>query len=456
MNARFFDIDNYLITAPDITGPWSQPIYIHSAGFDASLFHDDDGRKWISSLEWETRDGYRKPGGICLVEYDPEAKAIIGYPIRISLGATMRGGLEGPHIYKHDGIYYLMCAEGGPGYYHSITLSRAADIHGPYESYPLNPVLTSAPDNHDESEDIDHLKPHYYNPEAPLQKSGHGSLAETQAGTPYVVFHCSRPFTPELCCTLGRETAIQRMEWTDDGWLRMNGGGNLVRLETEEPGLEEDDRTISSEISDADFIDNFESPDLKIGYYAPRIDPSSFCDLTSRPGWLRVRGQQSLSSDDRSSLLARKLTSVHAIVSTMIDFTPEVYQHSAGLVLFYDNMNYVWLRKYWSETLKSPALSIIEVSKGVRDNHNEYRVTAPEGNVYMRLLIEGRTFRFQWSEDGDAWNEIGREFETWHLSDEYSGWGEFTGSMVGIACTDAMLHNKCADFNFFEYKAIQE
>ncbi|MBQ6582227.1 MAG: family 43 glycosylhydrolase, partial [Mogibacterium sp.] len=64
MNARFFDIDNYLITAPDITGPWSEPVYIHSAGFDASLFHDEDGRKWISSLEWETRDGYRKPGGI--------------------------------------------------------------------------------------------------------------------------------------------------------------------------------------------------------------------------------------------------------------------------------------------------------------------------------------------------------------------------------------------------------
>ena len=71
MNARFFDIDNYLISAPDITGPWSEPVYLHSAGFDASLFHDDDGRKWLVSLEWETRDGYRKPGGICLAEYSP-------------------------------------------------------------------------------------------------------------------------------------------------------------------------------------------------------------------------------------------------------------------------------------------------------------------------------------------------------------------------------------------------
>ena len=113
MNARFFDIDNYLITAPDITGPWSEPVYIHSAGFDASLFHDDDGRKWISSLEWETRDGYTKPGAICIVEYSPETGSVIGYPQRISSGSTLRGCLEGPHIYKHNGMYYLMCAEGG-------------------------------------------------------------------------------------------------------------------------------------------------------------------------------------------------------------------------------------------------------------------------------------------------------------------------------------------------------
>ena len=70
----------------------------------------------------------------------------------------------------------------------------------------------------------------------------------------------------------------------------------------------------------------------------------------------------------------------------------------------------------------------------------------------MRVVISGRTFNMQWSEDGENWSTIGRDFETWHLSDEYSAWGEFTGSMLGIACTDAMLHSKCADFDFFDYK----
>ena len=80
MNARYFDVDNYLITAPDVRGPWSEPVYLHSAGFDASLLHDGDGRKYLVSLEWETRENYDKPGPISIAEYDPVKKAVIGVP----------------------------------------------------------------------------------------------------------------------------------------------------------------------------------------------------------------------------------------------------------------------------------------------------------------------------------------------------------------------------------------
>ena len=445
MNARFFDIDNYLVTAPELEGPWSEPVYLHSAGFDASLFHDDDGRKWLVSLEWETRDGYQKPGGICLAEYSPEQKALIGYPKRIYMGGTQRGCLEGPHLYKKNGLYYLLCAEGGTGYYHSATMARAKDIFGPYESDPRNPILTSVPKNFDERADTDHLKPRYYNPEAPLQKAGHGSLVETPEGEPWMVYHCARPFVPELCCTLGRETGIQKMEWTDDGWLQMSGGGNLVREESEESGSP---YFAAKEIPAKD---GFETGRLAAGWYAPRIDPADFTDLSVRPGWVRMRGQQSLSSLDRVSLLARKLTDLHASVTTVMEFSPEIYQHSAGLVIYYDNMNYVWLRKYYSEALGCPAFIVTEVDRGVKKDHKDSRVPAPEGAVFMRLDIDGRDLCFSWSADGADWHRIGPEFPTWHLSDEHSGYGEFTGTMVGIACTDAMYHRQYADFDFFEY-----
>ena len=146
MNARFFDISNYLITAKDIRGPWSEPVYLHSAGFDASMLHDDDGRKWVVSLEWETREGYEHPGAICLCEYLPDEKRIDPHFTRIWRGGTDRGCLEGPALTKKKGYYYLMCAEGGTGYGHCVTMARSKSVFGPYEGDPKNPILTSHPE----------------------------------------------------------------------------------------------------------------------------------------------------------------------------------------------------------------------------------------------------------------------------------------------------------------------
>ena len=90
MNARYFDVDNFLVSAKDIRGPWSEPVYLHSSGFDASIFHDENGRKYIVSLEWETREGYEKPGSICMVEYDSDKKK--SWVTRGACGAAVRTG----------------------------------------------------------------------------------------------------------------------------------------------------------------------------------------------------------------------------------------------------------------------------------------------------------------------------------------------------------------------------
>lgn len=105
-------------------------MYLTSSGFDASILHDDDGKKYIVSLEWETREGYEKPGVICCVEYDPETKHVVGYPKRIWRGATDRGCIEAPHLTKRDGWYYIMCAEGGTGYNHAVSMGRSCNGGG--------------------------------------------------------------------------------------------------------------------------------------------------------------------------------------------------------------------------------------------------------------------------------------------------------------------------------------
>lgn len=448
MNARYFDVDNYLITASDIKGPWSEPIYLHSAGFDASILHDDNGKKYIVSLEWETREGYEKPGAVCIAEYSPVEKKIIGYPKRFWQGGTDRGCIEAPHLYKRKGFYYIMCAEGGTGYGHSVTMGRSENVWGPYEKDPMNPIVTSIPGEFNERKDPDHLKLKYYNPESMLQKSGHGSYVENELGEVYLVHLTARPFVPELRCTLGRETAMQKMMWTDDGWLRMADQSNLAKESFEESKLPE---YPMPQIPD---FDDFNSDTLGIQYYAPRISPESFTDVKARPGYVRIRGQESRTSLNKVSILARKLTSVNAVITTKMEFKPEIYQHSAGLILYYDNMNYINLRKYYSQTLGQSAISVIQLENGTRTEYLDTRIPVKDVPLYFRLRIENRKTFFEWSYDGEEYFRIGKEFDTTKFSDEYCKYGEFTGTFVGMTCADRMFHQHYADFDFFEYEDI--
>lgn len=447
MNARYFDVDNYLITAKDPRGPWSAPVYLHSIGFDASLFHDDDGRKYLVALEWETRTAWEKPGPISLVEYDPGTRQIIGMPRRIWRGATKRGCIEAPHITKRGDYYYIMCAEGGTGYYHSVTMGRSKDIFGPYEPDPAGPILTSTPVERDERADWDHLKPRYFNPEVRLQKAGHASYVETSNGEVWLAYHASRPLLPELRCTLGRETCIQRAQWTADGWLRLKDSDRLPLDEVAESALPE------AAVWEMPERDDFDAPTLKMGYYAPRIDPASFVDLAARPGWARLRGQESDCSLNRVSLLARKLTGVHAEAATKLEFTPLCYQQSAGLIVYYDNMNFFYLRKTWSDELGRSVIGVLQLENGERREFPEWkRQLEGEGALWLRVRIDGRQTQFMWSEDGEHFMEIGPVFDTSLLSDEYSRYGEFTGTFVGITCADRALHRQTADFDFFDYR----
>lgn len=234
---QHFDLDNFIVTAKHIEGPWSEPMYVNSSGFDPSLFHDADGRKWIVNLEWEARQGYEHPGWVVLQEWSSKSNNLIGKPKRIYKGGTERGCMEAPHLYRHNDYYYLMTAEGGTGYGHAVVMGRSKQIEGPYEGDPQGAMITSHPEEFDERGVDDSPKPHRFSPTRALQKSGHGSLVETQTGEYYVAHLCARPLLPEAYCTLGRETSIQKCVWTNDGWLRMTDGSNIAKMETELPKL---------------------------------------------------------------------------------------------------------------------------------------------------------------------------------------------------------------------------
>jgi xylan 1,4-beta-xylosidase len=447
MNARFFDVDNFVITSPSIDGPWSKPVYLHSAGFDGSMFHDEDGRKWFVSLEWETRDGYHKPGYICLCEYDAENKCIIDTPKRIFKGATNRGCIEGPHLYKHDGLYYLMCAEGGTGYGHAVTMARSKNIWGPYESDPNGPILTSTPD-FDEMDSDESRKLHRYNPSVVIQKAGHGSIVETPIGEVYLTYLCARPLLPKLRCTLGRECSIQKMEWNDDGWLRKaNSDDNLAQVEIDLPNL-----PIGSSISKTKKYDLTDGK-IPLDFFAPRIFPESFTEVRDKK--VIIKGQESLSSCHKASYLGKKLTGLNDYFEARMEYHPNIYQEYAGICIYYDQMDYIQLRKTFNEKMNSEVLELLQVENGDRREIKDSRIAISGKKVFLKIEVVGNKITFWYRTTGE-YKQIGNSFPTDHLSDEYCKAGEFTGTTVGLFCVDAMLHKKKAIFDEITYCDMSE
>ena len=168
LDGGFKDTHNYIVTAPSIEGPWSDPVHVNSSGFDPSLFHDADGRKWFLNMLWNHRSDSvggkpRTPAfaGILLQEYDAAAGKLVGEPVNIFAGSPL-GLVEGPHLFRRGDYYYLTTAEGGTGYGHAVTMARAHAIDGPYELHPDVHLITARDD-----------------PDCPLQRAGHGQLVET-------------------------------------------------------------------------------------------------------------------------------------------------------------------------------------------------------------------------------------------------------------------------------------
>ncbi|WP_288572440.1 glycoside hydrolase family 43 protein [uncultured Weissella sp.] len=446
MNGNLFDQDNYIVYSDSINGPWSEPIYLNSIGFDCSLFHDDDGRHWAVTLEWDTRKGYEHPGAIVLEEFDPEKKALVGPTKRISRGGNDRGCLEAPHIYKHNGYYYLTTAEGGTGYGHGVVIQRSKTIDGPYESDSQNPIITSTPYKYFRRNDPDSLRIDLYNPKAPLQKCGHGSLIHTATSEWYIAHLSARPLPGTTNCVLGRETSLQKVYWTEDGWLRMKAGGTLAQTTTEGmTGISVPD-TPQTTIINNDFDDGMIDLHL-MSPYGPRTE--DWASVSERPGWLRISGRQSFFSQFEVSLLASRIDSFKSSISTLVEFNPTHYSQSAGLTLYYDNSNRLFARVYFSETFNSPALAIMKGEKGNKDEFILDRVALPGGKAEIKAITNYDTAQFYYRlSSKESWNTLGSPIDISFMSDEQTG--GFTGLMGGIGSWDSYRRQSHADFKYFK------
>jgi xylan 1,4-beta-xylosidase len=322
-----------------------------------------------------------------------------------------------------------MLAEGGTGTNHAVAMARSKNITGPYENNPKNPILTAREDS-----------------SLILQKSGHADIVETQNGEWYMVHLCGRELLNTGRYNLGRETCIQKVRWNEEQWLELAWEGNKPKIQVIAPDLPE------YKFEEESSRDDFDGKELSIHFQTLRIPlGEDSLSISERPGFLRLKGRESLSSRFHQSLIARRQQSFTYTATTCVEFEPESFKQMAGLVCLYDHENYYYLRITHDEVL-GKSLGIMSCDNNVYDEPLE-RDICIEGfdKCYLRVMVDYEKIQFYYSKDGEQWNKLGPVLDASKLSDEYCREGWFTGSMVGLCCQDLTGKQKAADFDFFEY-----
>lgn len=453
MAGREFSSNSYMMWSENISGPRSEPIYLTSIGFDPSLFHDEDGRHYAAILEWESREGYQSPGHIVIAEISLENGEVLGQWKRVTQGFTTRGCAEAPQIYKHAGYYYLLLASGGTGYAHGVEIGRSKSIMGPYEPHPTGePIITSSPRHLFSLGDPDAGHFEMYNPNSLIQKAGHGSLVDTPTGEWYITHLMSRPLPGTLLNPLGRETSIQKMRWNDDNWLEMEDGSNLAKIEVEGISGIEDLKLLNHDVQEyfeaSKYSNQFMTP-----YQAQTIE---WVNTTERPGFLRIYGGDSFFSQVNPSIMATRATSFLYEIDTKVIFNPNHYSETAGVGLYYDSNNWVYLHITYSEITKGPVLSVLQAKLGERKEIFQPIIEVPSGTVELKIIYNmGFSEMYFRLVDQEEWQLVMEKIDVTYLSDEgvngESGEiGGFTGLFNFIGTVDAHQHDSFADFQFYK------
>lgn len=431
------DTDNYVTRAADIHGPWSVPVYLNSGGFDASLFHDRDGRKWLLNMIWNENINENHFHGIELQEFDAAACRLIGERRRIYTGSE-RGLVEGPHLYHIGDWYYLLTAEGGTSEAHCVTVARSRSVCGSFENYP-EPILTS-----------------HGHPELSIQYAGHGDIVEDERGNWYLFHLGARKSLFGGYSVLGRETFLQNLRWKD-AWPIL-AEGNTPREYVEIPDVH---RPGEDSVPDEFFREyTFDQEALPPQFLCRRKPLGERMSLTERPGYLTLYGRETLSSEFGTTMTAVRIQEPEFIASARVDYTPEDIRQRAGLLFYYHSANYYYLYIGFDDSENRRYLQLLQ-----RDSRRTRLL--PDARIWLRdcgevelrgdFTPEGIAFSWKYAEDS-RWRALPvdrQECPVTILSDEYAnvcGEQGFTGAFTGIGTQDLTGGRRPAYFRSFQIR----
>jgi len=407
---------NFYVTASNPAGPWSDPIWIDEDGFDPSLFFDDDGTVYYC----------RRNGNEIVQASIDMATGQLKQPLTPICRGMCSPDIEGPHVYKINGRYYLMCAEGGTRFGHSETMARSDSPWGPWEQCPHNPIVTHR-----------HLSGH------PIRDVGHGELVQAHDGSWWFFCLGTRQREYDSASILGRETFLAPVIWTEHGWPVIGDRGIIP--EYVEAACAED-----AEPHNEGGRDDFDAQKLNFCWIFIRNPSDADWSLSARPGFLRLNGSPvSLDDEDSPAFIGRRQDRFEMCAQTLLEFEPHIGTEEAGLCLFLTKDYHYEI----AVTVRNGKKAVV-VKKRIGDIYVETSMCeVAAGPVFLKITSTHRRYDFFGGNNPHHMHPLGSGL-TKFLSPELAGFC-WTGVVIGMYATGN--GKRCtvpADFDWFEYTSI--
>ena len=438
---------NFVITAKDPKGPWSNPVWIKEVnGIDPSLYFDDNNKAYVlfNSIPPNNitlHDGHRT---IRLFEFDAVNLKVTGKEILLINGGTDMAKkpvwIEAPHIIKKDGWYYLICAEGGTGYNHSEVVFRSKTVDGPYVSYEKNPILTQR-----------HLSRERKNP---ITTTGHADFVETPDGRWYAVFLGCRPYEDDFY-NIGRETFMTPVEWID-GWPVINPGFTEVQYRYPVPMPQLTKKMNNNFSGNLYYKDDFNNNILNQRFIFLRTVENNLYSLSAQKGFLTLPLKlATVSGNENPAFIGFRQQNLICHASTAIDFNPSSENEKAGLLIFQNETHYYFLCK--STENNNQVVQLFKSATKAGDNSELIATQQLTTTKEIQLKIEatGGNYAFYYAEKKNNWILLKDNVDGKFLSTKIAG--GFVGSMFTLYGTSmGTPTTTIARFNWFEYKGDDE
>ena len=410
---------NFYVTTRDPFGAWSDPVWLPEVqGIDPSFFFDEDGKAYIVNNDApEGTPLYEGHRALRIQEFDVESGQVFGpRPVIVNGGVNLEEKpiwIEGPHIYKIKGEYYLMAAEGGTGPQHSEVIFKSRQPMGPYIPWDQNPILTQR-----------HLDP---DREDPVTCAGHADLVQTPEGDWWAVFLACRPIDGEFE-NLGRETFLMPVRWSDDGYPYMTRGEEVVPMILEKEGAVRGEQVT---FGNFEVRDSFNGDSMGLQWMTLRAPADDLWSLTDQPGYLALDCTPLKATDPVTpALIIRRIQHHQFECTTRLVFDPDE-QDAAGLLLLKDEGHQYFLSVSKSEDGREAAL--LKISSGGHEKLAAKAMEPGTESVGLRVVSHGKTLDFYVAGDSEEWELLIGDVEAYFLSTAHAG--GFTGTTIGMYAT---------------------